>query len=65
MTTNCKKTSMETNYPTILPFGIDDNNHTPPIINALDIYLLMLLSPFEINEKGYLPSGLLPLSSCF
>jgi hypothetical protein len=57
---------MTTNYPIFSPFGIDGNTHTPPVsTNSLDISLLMFLSPFDINGKGYLPLGLLPLSSCF
>jgi hypothetical protein len=43
---------MTTNYPTISPFGIDGNTHTPPMTNAPDISLLMFLSPFDINGKG-------------
>jgi hypothetical protein len=65
MTTNCPTTSMTTNYPTISPFGIDGNTHTPPVTNAPDLSLLMFLSPFDINGKGYLSLGIFPLSSCF
>jgi hypothetical protein len=61
MTTNCPKTSMKTICPTISPLGIDGNTHTPPVTNAP----MMFLSPFDINGKGYLPLGMLPLFSCF
>jgi hypothetical protein len=53
-------TLMTTNYPTISPFGIDGNTHTPPVTIYSHLSLPMFLSPFDIKGRGYLSLGLLP-----
>jgi hypothetical protein len=48
---------MTTICPTISPFGIDCNTHTPLVINAPP----MFLSPFHIIGKGYISLGRIPM----
>ena len=54
---------MTTNFATIYPFFIDVNTYAPPIILLSPFMILIFLSPFHINGKGWLFSlGMLPLN---